>query len=242
MFALNNVSKIYKATVDKVGLQDVSLTIRPGEFLAVMGPSGCGKSTLLNVLGLLDTPTRGSYLLDGADVSNFSEKQLTALRRDKIGFVFQNFHLIEDLNVCENIETALIYRSMSAAERKVRVDEVMTRLGINDLARDLPQQMSGGQQQRVAIARALVSRPELVLADEPTGNLDTKTGAMVMDLLIDLVKQGITVVMATHALVHANRADRTIELLDGRISGEFAKPPQHDSLFALRGEGRVRGI
>jgi putative ABC transport system ATP-binding protein len=224
MFQLQNVSKVYKAAVDKVGLQDVSLTIRQGEFLAVMGPSGCGKSTLLNILGLLDTPTSGRYLLDGADVSNFTEKQLTALRRDKIGFVFQNFHLIEDLNVRENIETALIYRNMSAGDRKTRVDDVMTRLGINDLARDLPQQMSGGQQQRVAIARALVSKPELVLADEPTGNLDTKTGAMVMDLLIDLVKQGITVVMATHALVHANRADRTIELLDGRISGEFAKP------------------
>jgi putative ABC transport system ATP-binding protein len=224
MFELQNVSKVYKAAVDKVGLQDVSLTIRQGEFLAVMGPSGCGKSTLLNILGLLDTPTSGRYLLDGADVSNFSEKQLTALRRNKIGFVFQNFHLIDDLNVRENIETALIYRSLSAAERKTRVDQVMDRLGINDLARDLPQQMSGGQQQRVAIARALVSKPELVLADEPTGNLDTKTGVMVMDLLIDLVKQGITVVMATHALVHANRADRTIELLDGRISGEFAKP------------------
>ncbi|MGE3476708.1 MAG: ABC transporter ATP-binding protein [Rhodospirillaceae bacterium] len=224
MFALNNVSKVYKAAVDKVGLQGVSLAVKPGEFLAVMGPSGCGKSTLLNVLGLLDTPTGGSYMFHGADAAAMSEKQLTALRRDKIGFVFQNFHLIEDLNVRENIETALIYRSMSGAERKSRVDEVMDRLGITDLARDLPQQMSGGQQQRVAIARALVSRPELVLADEPTGNLDTKTGAMVMDLLIDLVKQGITVVMATHALMHANRADRTIELLDGAISGEFAKP------------------
>ena len=224
MFQLTNVSKVYQAAVDKVGLQDVSLVIPKGEFLAIMGPSGCGKSTLLNILGLLDTPTRGRYLFHGDDVTGFSEKQLTALRRDKIGFVFQNFHLIEDLNVRENIETALIYRSMPAAERGRRVDEVMERLGIKDLSRDLPQQMSGGQQQRVAIARALVSQPELVLADEPTGNLDTKTGAMVMDLLVDLVKQGITVVMATHALVHANRADRTIELLDGRIAGEFARP------------------
>ncbi len=223
MFELSGVGKIYQAAVDKTGLQDVSLVIPKGEFLAIMGPSGCGKSTLLNILGLLDTPTRGCYLFHGADVTGLSEKQLTALRRDKIGFVFQNFHLIEDLNVRENIETALIYRSMPAAERGRRVDEVMERLGIKDLARDLPQQMSGGQQQRVAIARALVSQPELVLADEPTGNLDTKTGAMVMDLLIDLVKQGITVVMATHALVHANRADRTIELLDGRITGEFGK-------------------
>jgi len=224
VFALQNVSKVYKASVDKVGLEDVSLTIRRGEFVAIMGPSGCGKSTLLNILGLLDTPTRGAYMIDGADASGLSEKEMTVLRRDKIGFVFQNFHLIEDLNVRENIETALIYRKMPAAERKVWVDEVMTRLGLTSMARDLPQEMSGGQQQRVAIARALVSRPELVLADEPTGNLDTKTGAMVMDLLIDLVKQGITVVMATHALVHANRADRTIELLDGRIAGEFPRP------------------
>ena len=224
MFELQNVSKIYKAAVDKVGLQDVSLSIKRGEFLAVMGPSGCGKSTLLNILGLLDSPTKGAYRFDGQDVTKFSEKQLTALRRDRIGFVFQNFHLIEDLNVRENIETALIYRDLSGAERKTRVDEVVERLGIHDLLRDLPQQMSGGQQQRVAIARALVARPDLVLADEPTGNLDTKTGGMVMDLLIDLVKAGITVVMATHALVHANRADRCIELLDGRITGEFPKP------------------
>jgi putative ABC transport system ATP-binding protein len=224
VFELQNVSKTYKAAVERVGLQDVSLAVKRGEFLAVMGPSGCGKSTLLNILGLLDSPTRGGYRFDGQDVSKFSEKQLTALRRDRIGFVFQNFHLIEDLNVRENIETALIYRDLSGAERKKRVDEVVERLGIGDLLRDLPQQMSGGQQQRVAIARALVSRPDLVLADEPTGNLDTKTGGMVMELLLDLVASGITVVMATHALVHANRADRTIELLDGRITGEFAKP------------------
>ncbi len=224
MFELQNVSKVYQAAVERVGLQDVSLGVKRGEFLAVMGPSGCGKSTLLNILGLLDSPTKGAYRFDGQDVTKFSEKQLTALRRDRIGFVFQNFHLIEDLNVRENIETALIYRDLSGAERRKRVDEVVERLGIHDLLRDLPQQMSGGQQQRVAIARALVARPDLVLADEPTGNLDTKTGGMVMELLLDLVASGITVVMATHALVHANRADRTIELLDGRITGEFPKP------------------
>ncbi|MHB1205848.1 MAG: ABC transporter ATP-binding protein [Rhodospirillaceae bacterium] len=224
MFELQNVSKVYQAAVERVGLQGVSLGVKRGEFLAVMGPSGCGKSTLLNILGLLDSPTKGAYRFDGQDVTKFSEKQLTALRRDRIGFVFQNFHLIEDLNVRENIETALIYRDLSGAERRKRVDEVVERLGIHDLLRDLPQQMSGGQQQRVAIARALVARPDLVLADEPTGNLDTKTGGMVMELLLDLVASGITVVMATHALVHANRADRTIELLDGRITGEFPKP------------------
>ena len=224
MFELQNVSKTYKAAVDRVGLQGISLNVKKGEFLAVMGPSGCGKSTLLNILGLLDSPSNGAYRFDGQDVTALKEKQLTALRRDRIGFVFQNFHLIEDLNVRENIETALIYRDLSGAERKKRVDDVVERLGIGDLLRDLPQQMSGGQQQRVAIARALVSRPDLVLADEPTGNLDTKTGGMVMDLLLDLVASGITVVMATHALVHANRADRTIELLDGKIAGEFAKP------------------
>src|ERR1700744_2013453 len=224
MFELQDVSKIYKAAVDKVGLHGFSLRIRPGEFLAVMGPSGCGKSTLLNILGLLDSPTKGSYSFLGADVARHNEKQLTALRRDKIGFVFQNFHLIEDLNVRENIETALIYRDLSSTERRARVDEVMSRLGLGNIARDLPQQLSGGEQQRVAIARALVSRPELVLADEPTGNLDTKTGAMVMDLLLDLVASGITVVMATHALLHANRADRTIELLDGAAVRQFARP------------------
>jgi putative ABC transport system ATP-binding protein len=224
LFEFQNVSKIYKAAVEKIGLQGVSLTIKQGEFLAVMGPSGCGKSTLLNVLGLLDTPTGGTYRFDGTDVTKFNENQLTILRRDKIGFVFQSFQLIEELNVRDNIETALIYRNIAPGERRRRVDEVMERLGLTTHGRDLPDQLSGGQQQRVAIARALVSHPELVLADEPTGNLDTKTGGIVMDLLIDLVKQGITVVMATHALVHANRADRTIELLDGRVSGEFPRP------------------
>ena len=224
MFELQDISKIYKAAVDKVGLQNVSLTIQPGEFLAVMGPSGCGKSTLLNILGLIDSPTSGRYRFFGTDVANFKEKQLTELRKQKIGFVFQNFHLIEDLNVRDNIDTALIYRNLASGERRRRVDEVIERLGLKDLARDSPEQLSGGEQQRVAIARALVSRPELVLADEPTGNLDTKTGAKVMDLLIDLVEQGITVVMATHALVHANRADRTIELLDGAVAGEFPRP------------------
>ena len=223
MFELEGITKIYRTAVDKVGLQNVSLTIRPGEFLAVMGPSGCGKSTLLNILGLIDSPTSGRYRFFGTDVANFKEKQLTQLRKEKVGFVFQNFHLIEDLNVRENIDTALIYRELPAAERRRRVEEVIDRLGLKDVARDLPEQLSGGEQQRVAIARALVSRPELVLADEPTGNLDTKTGAKVMDLLIDLVKQGITVVMATHALVHANRADRTIELLDGAVVGEFPR-------------------
>jgi len=224
MLELESISKIYQAAVDKIGLQKVSLKIRQGEFLAVMGPSGCGKSTLLNILGLIDSPTSGSYRFFGTEVANLKEKQLTQLRKEKVGFVFQNFHLIEDLNVRENIDTALIYRDLPAPERRRRVDEVMERLGLEDLARDLPEQLSGGEQQRVAIARALVSRPALVLADEPTGNLDTKTGAKVMDLLIDLVSQGITVVMATHALVHANRADRTIELLDGAVAGEFPRP------------------
>jgi len=224
MLELESISKIYQAAVDKIGLQKVSLKIRQGEFLAVMGPSGCGKSTLLNILGLIDSPTSGSYRFFGTEVANLKEKQLTQLRKEKVGFVFQNFHLIEDLNVRENIDTALIYRDLPAPERRPRVDEVMERLGLEDLARDLPEQLSGGEQQRVAIARALVSRPALVLADEPTGNLDTKTGAKVMDLLIDLVSQGITVVMATHALVHANRAERTIELLDGAVAGEFPRP------------------
>src|SRR5579864_925974 len=224
MLKLEHISKVYRAeAVETAALDDLSLEIKPGEFLAVMGPSGCGKSTLLNILGLIDSPTSGSYRFFGTDVAKFKEKQLTLLRKEKVGFVFQNFHLIEDLNVRENIDTALIYRDLPAPERRRRVDEVIDRLGLQGVARDLPQQLSGGEQQRVAIARALVSRPELVLADEPTGNLDTKTGAKVMELLIDLVKQGITVVMATHALVHANRADRTIELLDGAVVGTFPR-------------------
>jgi len=186
----------------------------------VMGPSGCGKSTLLNILGLLDSPTSGSYRFNGEEVGAYSEKQLTKLRRDNIGFVFQSFNLIEDLTVFENVEVALIYRGVSSSERRRRVAEALERVGISHRTKHLPQQLSGGQQQRVAIARALVSRPKLILADEPTGNLDTTNGDAVMGLLAQVAQEGATVIMVTHSLAHAALVSRTVKLLDGRVVSE----------------------
>jgi putative ABC transport system ATP-binding protein len=192
----------------------------PGEFVAIMGPSGCGKSTLLNVLGLLDTPSGGSYSFFGEEVSGRSEAQLTALRRDRIGFVFQSFNLIDDLTVAENVEVALLYRKVPAADRRRRVAEALERVGIGHRAKHRPQQLSGGQQQRVAVARALVSEPSLILADEPTGNLDTANGEAVMKLLTEAATAGVTVIMVTHSLAHAAVAQRTVKLLDGRVVSE----------------------
>ncbi|HEY4030830.1 MAG TPA: ABC transporter ATP-binding protein, partial [Caulobacteraceae bacterium] len=186
MISLDKVSKVYSATeVETLALDEVSLQIAPGEFVAIMGPSGCGKSTLLNVLGLLDNPSGGVYTFFNEDVSRASEKRLTALRRERIGFVFQSFNLIDDLTVAENVEVALIYRGVSAKERQRRVAEALEHVGIAHRARHRPQQLSGGQQQRVAVARALVSKPSLILADEPTGNLDTANGEAVMNLLTE---------------------------------------------------------
>jgi putative ABC transport system ATP-binding protein len=218
MLKLENISKIYRTTeVETRALDGVSFTVGAGEFLAIMGPSGCGKSTLLNILGLLDSPTSGVYSFFGEDVARASEQYLTILRRGVVGFVFQSFNLIDDLNVAENVEVALIYRGVSASERKRRVAEALERVGIAHRSRHLPQQLSGGQQQRVAIARALVSNPKLILADEPTGNLDTANGEAVMDLLTGVSKAGTTVIMVTHSLVHAGRAQRTVRLLDGHV-------------------------
>jgi putative ABC transport system ATP-binding protein len=206
--------------VETQALGEVSLEIAPGEFVAIMGPSGCGKSTLLNVLGLLDSPSTGAYWFFGEDVARHSERQLTRLRRERIGFVFQSFNLIDDLSVAENVEVALLYRRVAAPERRRRVREALERVGIAHRAGHRPQQLSGGQQQRVAVARALVSGPSLILADEPTGNLDTANGEAVMGLLNDAVKGGVTVVMVTHSLTHAAAAGRTIKLLDGRVVSE----------------------
>ena len=218
MLKLENISKIYRTTeVETRALDGVSFEVGAGEFLAIMGPSGCGKSTLLNILGLLDSPTSGVYSFFGEDVARASEQYLTILRRGVVGFIFQSFNLIDDLNVAENVEVAWIYRRVSAGERKRRVAEALERVGIAHRSRHLPQQLSGGQQQRVAIARALVSNPKLILADEPTGNLDTANGEAVMDLLTDVSKSGTTVVMVTHPLVHAARAQRTVKLLDGHV-------------------------
>jgi putative ABC transport system ATP-binding protein len=221
MIRLDKASKVYSATeVETRALDDVSLQIAPGEFVAIMGPSGCGKSTLLNVLGLLDNPSSGSYDFFGEEVARASEKKLTELRRDRIGFVFQSFNLIDDLTVAENVEVALIYRGVSAADRKRRVAEALDHVGIAHRARHRPRQLSGGQQQRVAVARALVSKPSLILADEPTGNLDTANGEAVMNLLTEAAAAGVTVIMVTHSLVHAAVAQRTIKLLDGRVVAE----------------------
>jgi putative ABC transport system ATP-binding protein len=221
MIRLENVSKTYRTTdVETLALDQVSMQVADGEFVAVMGPSGCGKSTLLNVLGLLDSPSGGVYDFFGQDVVGCSEKRLTELRRDRIGFIFQSFNLIDDLTVAENVEVALIYRGVHGQERKRRVAEALERVGVGHRAKHKPQQLSGGQQQRVAVARALVSNPSLILADEPTGNLDTANGEAVMGLLTQAAGSGVTVIMVTHSLVHAAEAQRTIKLLDGRVVTE----------------------
>ncbi len=221
MLKLNDISKIYRTTdVETRALDSISMEVGAGEFLAIMGPSGCGKSTLLNILGLLDSPSSGVYEFFGEDVARASEQKLTALRRAAVGFIFQSFNLIDDLTVAENVDVALIYRKVSSADRKRRVAEALERVGVAHRARHLPQQLSGGQQQRVAIARAMVSNPKVILADEPTGNLDTANGDAVMGLLTDVAKAGTTVVMVTHSLAYAGFAQRTIKLLDGRVVTE----------------------
>ncbi len=221
MLKLQGISKTYQTTEVKTrALDAVSLEIQPGEFVAIMGPSGCGKSTLLNILGLLDRPTDGSYQFFGAEVSRLGEGKLTRLRRDRIGFVFQSFNLIDELTVAQNVDVALLYRGVPAGERKRRVTAALERVGVGHRARHRPQQLSGGQQQRVAVARALVSEPKLILADEPTGNLDTANGEAVMSLLKEASASGVTVAMVTHSLVHAAQAQRTIKLLDGRVVSE----------------------
>jgi len=222
MLSLTDIAKTYRTTeVETRALDGVSLQIGAGEFVAIMGPSGCGKSTLLNILGLIDSPSEGSFDFLGEEIAKASEKRLTEVRRQHIGFVFQSFNLIDDLSVAENVEVALIYRGVSGKERKQRVAEALEHVGIGHRARHRPQQLSGGQQQRVAVARALVSRPKLILADEPTGNLDTANGAAVMELLQGAVTAGATVVMVTHSLAHAAEAKRTIKLLDGRVVSEI---------------------
>lgn len=219
---IKNLEKVFRTdSVLTVALNDVSLDIEDGSFVAIMGPSGCGKSTLLNILGLLDNPSDGKYILDGTDVSSLKEKQRTGLRKGKIGFVFQNFNLIDELTVEENVELPLRYLNVSASERKTRVKEVLERMGISHRAKHFPQQLSGGQQQRAAIARAVIARPELILADEPTGNLDSKNGQEVMDLLTELNREGTTIVMVTHSQHDAGYANRIVKLFDGHVVSEL---------------------
>jgi putative ABC transport system ATP-binding protein len=218
MLRLEHVSKTYRTTeVETAALDDLSLEVKPGEFLAVMGPSGCGKSTLLNILGLIDSPSSGAYWFNGEDVAQCSEKELSLRRRARVGFVFQNFNLIEDLNVAENVEVALLYLGVGGAERRQRVATALERVDLAHRARHLPRQLSGGQQQRVAIARALVAHPKLILADEPTGNLDSTNGDAVMDMLAGILNGGTTIVMVTHSEEYAKRAHRVVHMLDGRL-------------------------
>jgi putative ABC transport system ATP-binding protein len=218
MIKLENIEKIFRTEeVETVALNKVSLEVKKGEFVAIMGPSGCGKSTLLNILGLLDNPTSGTYYLDGQEVGQLKESQRTKVRKGEIGFVFQSFNLIDELNVAENVELPLTYLGVAKKERQQRVKEILQRMSISHRAGHFPQQLSGGQQQRVAIARAVVMQPKLILADEPTGNLDSKNGQEVMQLLTQLNAEGTTVVMVTHSQRDAGYATRIINLLDGQV-------------------------
>ncbi|WP_066723187.1 ABC transporter ATP-binding protein [Sphingomonas pituitosa] len=218
MIELNAIHRAYRSDeVETTALADIDLTVQAGEFLAIMGPSGCGKSTLLNILGTIDRPTSGAYRFEGEDIAKVPEAQLAKLRRDRLGFVFQSFNLIDELTIAENVALALAYRSMPAREKRERVDAAMDRVGIAHRRNHHPHQLSGGQQQRAAIARAIVGEPKLILADEPTGNLDTENGAQVMDILTRLNADGATIVMVTHSPAHADIAKRTVHMLDGRI-------------------------
>ena len=224
MIKIENLSKVFRTTeVETIALNDVSMEINDKEFVAIMGPSGCGKSTLLNILGLLDNPTSGHYYLSGKEVGILKEKDRTNVRKGNIGFVFQSFNLIDELNVSENVELPLTYLHIPAKERKERVAEILSRMNISHRAKHYPQQLSGGQQQRVAIARAVVSNPELILADEPTGNLDSRNGKEVMQLLSDLNRDGTTIVMVTHSQHDAGYANRIINLFDGQIVSSIAE-------------------
>ena len=215
------LEKVFRTEeVETLALSKVSIEVKEGEFVAIMGPSGCGKSTLLNILGLLDNPTTGEYYLNGIEVSRYTEAQRTKLRKGIIGFVFQSFNLIDELNVYENIELPLLYMGVSAAERKKKVQEAMERMAIVHREKHFPQQLSGGQHQRVAIARAVVANPKLILADEPTGNLDSKNGQEVMNLLSELNKEGTTIVMVTHSQHDAGFASRIINRFDGQVVTE----------------------
>ena len=221
MIKINNLKKVFRTEdIETTALNSIAMEIKEGEFVAVMGPSGCGKSTLLNILGLLDNPTEGEYYLDNKEVGHLREKERTQTRKGQIGFVFQSFNLIEEMTVFENVELPLTYLKVKSSERKKRVEEVLRRISISHRAGHFPNQLSGGQQQRVAIARAVIANPKLILADEPTGNLDSKNGKDVMDLLTELNREGTTIVMVTHSQHDASFAHRTINLFDGQVVAE----------------------
>ena len=221
MLKVENLKKsFFTEEIETIALNGVSFEVKEGEFVAIMGPSGCGKSTLLNILGLLDNPTGGSYRLLDKEVGNLKEKERTQFRKGNLGFVFQSFNLIDEMTVFENVELPLVYMGIKASERKKRVEEILDRMNISHRAGHFPQQLSGGQQQRVAIARAVVSNPKLVLADEPTGNLDSKNGQEVMSLLQELNREGTTIIMVTHSQHDANYAERIVNLFDGEVVSE----------------------
>ena len=222
MIRIEHLSKVFRTEeVETTALNDVSLHVKQGEFVAIMGPSGCGKSTLLNIIGLLDNATSGNYYFNGQEVGHLKEKQRTQVRKGNIGFVFQSFNLIDELNVYENVELPLIYLKKKASEKKELVTSILDRMNISHRVKHFPQQLSGGQQQRVAIARAVVAGPKLILADEPTGNLDSKNGAEVMNLLTELNQEGTTIVMVTHSQHDASYAHRVVHLFDGQIVTEL---------------------
>jgi putative ABC transport system ATP-binding protein len=223
MIKTQNLTKAFQTEeIETLALNEVNFEVKKGEFVAIMGPSGCGKSTLLNIIGLLDNPTGGDYFFDGTNVARFRESQRTNLRKGNIGFVFQSFNLIDELNVFENVELPLLYLKYGAKERKKMVNDVLEKMSIAHRAKHFPQQLSGGQQQRVAISRAVVANPGLILADEPTGNLDSKNGLDVMNLLSELNREGTTIVMVTHSMHDAGFAHRIINLFDGQIVTEVS--------------------
>lgn len=218
MLQLKNIDKIYRTEeIETIALNNFSMEVKPGEFVAIMGPSGCGKSTLLNIIGLLDDIDKGSFIFNGEEIADYNEGKRAGIRKKNIGFIFQSFNLIDELTVFENVELPLIYNNVKPAERKQRVEAALEKMQIMHRRNHYPQQLSGGQQQRVAVARAVVNNPNLILADEPTGNLDSQNGDEVMDLLTQLHKQGATIVMVTHSEYDAKFADRIIRMLDGQV-------------------------
>lgn len=229
MITLTNVNRIFRTQdIETTALNNINLSVDHGEFVAIMGPSGCGKSTLLSILGMLDSPSSGSFTFVGKDISNYSENRLAELRKTSVGFVFQSFNLIDELTVFENVELPLQYQKIAKKERKQRVEAILKRVGIDHRSEHLPQQLSGGQQQRVAVARALVINPQLILADEPTGNLDSKNGDEVMAMLRELNQEGTTVIMVTHDEKEGAYANRLVRLLDGQVMLDKAKSCQSD--------------
>ena len=230
MIEIHDLTKVYRtANVETSALSHINLEIKAGEFIAIMGPSGCGKSTLLNVLGMLDSPDSGRYAFNGEDVAGYAESQLADIRKHNIGFIFQSFNLVDELSVADNVMLPLLYQKVPAKERQGRVQAVLERVGIAHRADHRPQQLSGGQQQRVAVARAVITNPKLILADEPTGNLDTVNGEEVLELLNQLNGDGTTIIMVTHDQGHAEHASRIVQMLDGRVLSENIVGMQHAS-------------